>query len=271
MLMRTNQRGLYRLLAAMAIVFTFGAARAQLGTEISPANAHVSSAPGTTLNGSVSVRNPTGRTITLAVSPSDFVLQPDNGIVALPVGSLPTSLAPWLQVGASSLTLKSGQSTTLRYSIKVPTTAGPGTHWGMIVFRATQQPNGDQSSMSMGASVQLGFVIYVDIGSLKFDGSVSDIALAKDPKDASAQDVTVTFKNTGNAYMRLHGTLEIRSTQGKLLASYDLPEKASLPESTTAIPVPLKQQLDPGAYLATAIVNYGTPARIAGQAEIHVP
>lgn len=260
------------ILAILSVLAIASPAQAQIGAEISPANAHVSAAPGTTLNGSLSVKNPTDVPISLAVGPSDFVLEPNNGIVPLPVGSLSTSMAPWMTVSSSSVNLQPGASTMLRYTISVPSTAKPGSHWGMILFQANTGPASGSSgnAVGMGVGVQVAFVIYVDIGTLNPDGRVTDITLSGGA-GMNPQVATVTFQNTGDAYMRLQGRLEIRTTKGSLVGTYQLPVKASLPTGVTALEVTLDPKLGAGDYLATAILDYGSPARIAGQAELHVP
>lgn len=267
---------LLTLLSSLAGVLV-ASARAQIGAEISPARVHVSAQPGETLTGTVALRNPTGTTMTFAVAPSDFALDPQDKIVPLPVNSLPASMASWLHVGSSSLDLAPGASTTLHYSISVPKGATPGTHWGMVLFRTgTGGATGQSKGVGMGTAVQIAFITYVDVGKLSYKGTIADISLVQGtapdaPSSHATSDVRITFKNTGNAVMGLQGKLQIRTSQGKLVHVYQLPQMASLPSSVTVLDVALDPPLDAGSYLATALVNYGTSSVIAGQAEIHVP
>lgn len=259
-------------LGVLLLLLALGLANAQVGAEISPANAQFSGKPGQTLTGAITVRNPTHAPVSLEVVPSDFVLTPDNRINPLPVSTLPASLASWLDLGVSAVDLAPGASRQYNYSITVPATAAPGTHWGAILFRTATTTQKGSSGVGMQVRAQVAFIVVVDIAPLTKSGKVTGVTLgpAKAPGASGTQTVTVSFQNTGDSYLRLEGRVELRKPDGTLVQTLSIAPTPSFPQELSNIPVKVGKPLAAGTYLATAILDYGTVDLVAGQATLTV-
>lgn len=261
-----------KTLGALFLLLVIGVASAQLGAEISPANAHFSGKPGQTLTGTITVRNPTKVSANLEVLASDFVLTPDGRINPLPVSTLPASLAGWLNLGVSTLDLAPGDSRPYNYKITIPASATPGSHWGAILFRTATAVQSGGSGVGMNVRAQVAFIIVLDITPLNRSGKVTGVTLGQTQKPgaSSVQTVTVSFQNTGNAYLRLGGRVELRKPDGTLVQTLSMAPTPSFPQELSDIAVKVAKPLAPGTYLASAILSFGTPDLIAGQAALTV-
>lgn len=263
------------LVATLLVLLVLPLGHAQLSIELTPPNARYRAQPGDQISGTLTVRNPGSTAVGLSVFPSDFVLMPNGAIRPLPAGSLPTSLTSWLTVNATHADVEGKGSQDITYSVHVPNGVKPGTYWAAILLQ-TDTPRSQQSNSDTSVGVQyvgqLAYVIFVDVGAMAPAGKITDIAVkAKDSSGGNSPVAHVAFQNTGNAYMILNGRLELRTLNGTLVGKYDLPQGVSLPNELTELVVQLPDSLKGGDYLATAILNYGTPKLIAGQNRVTLP
>ncbi|MGQ9498729.1 MAG: hypothetical protein ACUVSP_10725 [Desulfotomaculales bacterium] len=75
-----------------------------------------------------------------------------------------------------------------------------------------------------------------------------------------------TFANLGNVLVRLQGRFEVKDARtGKLVTKVDFADLAVLPGGTREIAAEWSGKLDPGTYVAIAIVDYGGRNLVAGQ------
>lgn len=257
----------------LAFVAVAGIAHAQLGVEVSPANARFTASAGAVLHGQISVRNPGKAVVKVTVLPSDIVLTGLGKLTTLPAGSVQESLAKWLNVSVSDLQLDPNSSTTYRYEIDVPSNATAGTHWGALLFRTpTNAANLGKNSVGVQVRGQLAFIVAVDVPPLAPSGAITSISYSTVKTDTSAKKaITIGFQNTGNAYMKLDGRVELRNGSGDLIATVPVKTAGSFPQSSIELEADPTKPLTPGKYVASAIINYGTQDLIAGQGTITVP
>ena len=156
----------------------------------------------------------------------------------------------------------------------MPKDAKPGTHWGLILVRRDNPASKSGSSgHSVGVNyvVQLAYVIYVDVGQLAPSGKVTAIQVTP-PGSSSGQQTTfqIGFQNTGDALMDIQGRLELRTLDGTLADTLPIATHPVLPGGFSQIAVSGEKPLQAGTYLATAVLNDGSPRLIAGQAKVQV-
>lgn len=124
------------LAAAFVFVGSFSAHAA--GISISPLKFEYSLEAGKETSGTVKVTNDTGKPITLYTSKEDFVAGDDSGTPSFvkPQNqeSDEFSLSSWISVEDKNLTLANGETREVRFSIKAPSGAEPGGHYGAIFF-----------------------------------------------------------------------------------------------------------------------------------------
>ncbi|MEJ2667654.1 MAG: hypothetical protein P8Z81_11245 [Deinococcales bacterium] len=249
-------------------------AQNQLAVEISPPNSRLSANPGDQLQASFNVTNSGNLPVSLSVVRSDGVLGPTGSLIPVASGSLPQSLTSWLTTSTSQLELAPQQTTELRYSIDVPKDATPGTHWGLILVRNGSPGGSADNGHAVGVDyvTQLAYVVYVDVGQGQATGKVTDIKVAQAPANSKhrGEIAQVGFQNTGDSLMVMRGRLELRSLDGTLVKTYTIGSMPVLPGGFSILEVNLDPSLQAGTYLATAVLNDGSPRLIAGQAQIEV-
>lgn len=249
-------------------------AQSQLAVEISPPNNRLSANPGDQLQASFNVVNSGNQPVSLSIVRSDFVLSPLGNITPVAAGSLPQSLTSWLTISSSQLDMAPKQTTELRYSIDVPKDAKPGTHWGLILIRngGPAASTGTGHTVGVDYVTQLAYVVYVDVGQGQPSGKVTDIKVVNAPANSKqpGEIAEVGFQNTGDSLMVMRGRLELRTVDGTLVKTYTIGSMPVLPGGFSALEVSLDPSLKPGTYLATAVLNDGSPRLIAGQAQIEV-
>ncbi|MEJ2289181.1 MAG: hypothetical protein P8Y02_11170, partial [Deinococcales bacterium] len=185
--------------------------------------------------------------------------------------SLPTSAAPWLSLSQHSLTLAGGASASVRYRASVPEKAKSGTHWSAIVFRSAGSKPKAVSKNGIGLSLvaQDAYILYLNVGTPSPSASIQSLTLegarSKDPPTFD-----IALQNTGNELLVVHGRIEVRSLDGKLVHTYTVPTVASLPGSARDLTVAMTPPLKPGSYLVTSLLADGTSSEIAGQAQVTV-
>lgn len=262
----------FALLASAALP-QLGRAQSPISLQLTPPNARLRAAPGDTLSGTLELTNSADGAVTLSVLRSDFVLTPDGHIRPIEPASLPASLADWLSLAQTSLVLPAHASTQVRYSLTVPGTVAPGTHWGAVMFRTEFGAGGasDDTSNSLHVrySAQLAFPIMVDVGDLAYAGSVTDITLQASTA-GSPRTLVVAYQNTGNALSKLTGRVELRSLSGTLVDTIPVTSTAVLPGQMRLVSVPVGSDIKAGTYLATAILDNGASELVAGQAQVRV-
>jgi hypothetical protein len=247
------------------ILLSGALAQSNLGAgavQIAPANALVQTAPGAHLVGQIQLTNPTRSPVAVQVFVADFVLLPNGRPEILPPASLSTSLGHWIRLGQPAFQLGPLGQAVLHYSVELPRDLKPGTYWSAIVFRS-----GTPQVLGNGVRIvaQVAFPLYLDVGQVEHQGTISGIFLQGSPPQ-----IFLSFQNTGNGYYLLSGRLELRNAQGALVKTFSIAPTASLPGELRVFTFDPKG-LPAGTYLATAIMNDGTPDLIAGEATLQIP
>ena len=268
---RGRHPGAWLEAAALIVLALAATAAAQSAVQISPVNLERSVQPGSHLDGAITITNPTQSKVTVRIFPADFTMSASGRLLILPSGSLPTSSAPWLTLSEHSLTLAGGASTRVRFQARVPKGSKPGTHWSAIVFRSAGSKPKQVAKNGIGLSLvaQDAYILYLNVGTPSPSASIQSLTL-KDPKSQPAPSFDIALQNTGNELLVVHGRIEVRTLDGKLVHTYKVPTVASLPGSARDLLVPATPPLKPGSYLATALLQDGASSEIAGQAQLTV-
>ena len=270
----SGQRSRARLEATALAVLSLAilaTVSAQSAVQISPVNLERNVQPGSHLSGSITITNPTQSKLTISIFPADFTIQASGRLLILPSGSLPTSAAPWLSLSQHSLTLAGGASASVRYRASVPEKVKSGTHWSAIVFRSAGSKPKAVSKNGIGLSLvaQDAYILYLNVGKPSPSAQIQSLTL-QGAKSQDPPSFDVALQNTGNELLIVHGRIEVRSLDGKLVHTYTVPTVASLPGSARDLAVPVTPPLKAGTYLVTSLLADGTSSEIAGQAQVTV-
>ncbi len=135
----------------------------------------------------------------------------------------------WVEFGQSKWHLNSRERTVVPFTIRVPKTASPGGHYG-VLFSETQPAEASEST-SLIRKRRVGCVVYITVkGDNKVSGELKQIDISQ---YQSRQPLTtsVAIQNTGNSDFPAQLTLSVSDLFGNVKYSHD-EERYILPETT---------------------------------------
>jgi hypothetical protein len=124
-----------------------------------------------------------------------------------------TDVYQWMSFEKTSYTLNPGESIDIPYTIKVPATAAPGGHYG-VVFIETQPPAGGNDSVSRKKRV--GSIILANINGKTIQ--TGDVLSTSAPFWQTTPPMTVQSRvtNTGNTDFQAQTTFTIKDLFGSM-------------------------------------------------------
>ncbi|MFJ6653425.1 DUF916 domain-containing protein [Microbacterium sp. NPDC091313] len=183
-------------------------------------------APGGTAGDALLVINRSAQPIELGVYAADGFLTPDGSLDILAGGETSTELGSWIAVGTDRVTLDSGQSAEIPFTLTIPADAPPGDYAaGVVASMIVTADNGTVTERRLGSRVHLRVQ-----GELAPALAVSDVSVSYsgslNPFDAGTATVTYTLTNTGNARLKPDVALTASGPFGlaALRAGDDAPE-----------------------------------------------
>lgn len=189
------------LIGALALPF-FGNA-----VTVGPVKLEYFTDPGKTITGELFLQNEESGTKTFYPSFEKFT--EDNGQKNFTREE--SDLSTWFKM-TSSVTLKSGESKQIPFSIKVPKNAPPGGHFA-VIWWSTSPPGGGGEKVSI--VTRAGILVYLTVsGDLKESGTLADFEISKRFVTSFPIELAITFKNTGNSYLRPTGEIRIKNILG---------------------------------------------------------
>lgn len=206
-------------------VFSAVSAASAAGISISPLKFELNVPSGQQTSGTVKVSNDTGKAITLYTSREDFVAGDDSGTPSFVKpqnqGSDVYSLANWITIEDKNLTLAQGETREIRFTVKVPSNAEPGGHYGAIFFA----PAPDKAQVAVVQ--RLGALVLVEVpGEAKVSGNFEsfDVGSASGSKFEAKSEFSTfpisfstRFKNDGNVHLKPTGKIELVDESGEVL------------------------------------------------------
>lgn len=238
-------------------------APADLSVDVSPAKYELTTSPGKQETFPITVRNTSNATVHIVASLADYMVGPTGNYAFGPPGKSPYSLGKDITINPREFDIEPGSFTQVRFSVDVP--AGASGEYSNLVFFTTR-PTRKGGGLSIAE--RIASKIYVMIPeSTRIGGEVDDV---KAQTLSDGQHYLVDFHNTGNAHVYLSGRVEIK--QGGTLI-----DRATFPQGLLVeragkrlIDVVGTRKLAPGSYSVVALVDYGGPNLVAGQANITV-
>lgn len=267
-------------LAIVALIFGLGSARAisaqettdQLTlTAIPPRlgdDGSLKASPGETLQTTIRVRNASDQEVNIISLAQDFIVDAD-GSTPLPISEItPTrwSLASWITVAPSSLTLQPNQVASISVVIEIPKDALPGGKYAMIVHQPTPQkvaPNQVAEYSQSGVSQRVGTLLYVQVnGPINEDAYIRNFNM---PEFSEYGPVPFNFsiENLSDIHIQPNLKLEITNMFGKKVADLNLESKNVFPLTQRDFSGKYDQIWGTGKYFATLTMNYGNTGKVA--------
>lgn len=199
------------------------------GLTIQPIKISQTIKPNSSISGKVLLSNASDDAVVVDMSIQDFV--PTAGTDTFQfVGRAPglTTVRDWIVFNNidDSITLKKGESREISYTIKPPVDAEPGSHFGVLFFKAT--PVSD-SEVQIKVSTQVGVLVFVTIpGKFEQKGVINSF-LTKKFFQSGPVSFEMVFENTGTVHYEPKGVIDISNSFGTKIASVPIEGYAVLP------------------------------------------
>ncbi len=238
--------------------------------EIAPPVIYLNADPGQTVQAQIFIRDISSGNLIVNGTVNDFVSGGEDGtpkiILDPSTDSSAYSIVAWVQA-LPSLLLIPREIKSMVATIKVPTDASPGGHYGVIRFTSTP-PSLEGSGVSLAASIGV-LVLLTVTGDVTENLSIEQLSVEKDGKkgtffESGPIGFSERLKNTGNVHLQPTGQVSITDMFGKKLASVNvnLPPGNVLPNSIREFKQPLDKAVIGnkrlfGRYKATLTVTYG--------------
>lgn len=251
---------LNRLIAPLlliALVFiAFPKTHSVQAISLTPLTFELYANPGDAVTNVLRIVNTDPNPVTVNIEIQDFAAIGEEGQVTLLPGedNSTYSLASWVTVSPSLLTIPAQDSATVEFSVNVPANAEPGGHYGSILAHvsAGATPGAVTIAQKIGSLLLMNVAGEVDENLLVEEFSV--------PAFSEYGPVTILsrFENTGTVHLKPRGFILIKNMFGKEIAKLDVPQRNVLPKSIRRIEVPWGEKLMFGRYEATLTAIYGS-------------
>ena len=232
---------------------------AATGLTIQPVKISETLAPGQTVSGNILLSNSSDQDVQVSLKTEDFI--PTAGAETIQfVGRSTgvTSVRDWVSVdkGVLSFIFKKGQAIQIPYTITAPANAEPGSHFGVMFFKAV---NAADASSQIKVGTQVGVLVFVTVpGNYKMTGEIKDF---KAPQFVQGKTVpfTLNFANTGTVHFEPKGSIVITSMFGSKVGEVPIEGEVVLPTGQKNMSFPWTVNgLLLGRYSAVATVFDGS-------------
>ena len=252
-----------RLLALFALVLAATLAHAaDIG--ISPPRATLTGHPGETITTIVSVVTTAGAEQVVAGDVGDWTIDIHGALRLFPAGALAHGLGAWIALETTEMILPPRSGREVRVSITIPDDAD-GTHQGMVFFTVVPPPS-ETGGVGVTTTARVAFTIYVTVAGTEVAGS--ELVDLYQDDDSS---LTAVIVNTGNTVMRLGGVVELRDEGGTVRHRIQVPDVPVLRESERVLKLSLPDDIEPGFYVALALVEDSRGGLLVGELPFDVP
>ncbi|MFZ1627158.1 MAG: hypothetical protein WAT81_05145 [Candidatus Moraniibacteriota bacterium] len=210
-----------------------------------------------------SVTNETDDTAMFDVSAIDFgSLDESGGVAFLGVtGALEEryALASWMQSEMSEVTLRPGETRSIRVQIENRETLSPGGHYGALVFKTIGVAGEDASSVAIN-QIFASLVLVKKTGGAKYGLELISVD-RKEHWLSLSTALTLRFKNPGNVHVVPRGEVRVTDPFGRLVYRGIVNEGSTIvfPETFREYPLKLfsvKKAFIPGYYTTSLSYRY---------------
>ena len=249
------------LLAALGLALTTPSS-ADISVDVSPAKYELTTQPGKQETFPITVRNTSGAAVHIVASLSDYAVGPTGNYAFTAPGKSPFSLSKDISINPREFDIEPGSFTQVRFSVDVPASAA-GEYSSLVFFTTRPTRHGGGLSIVERIASKI-YVIIPD--STKIAGEIDDV---KTQSLSDGQHYLVDFRNTGNAHVYLSGRVEVKQG-GTVVDRISFPQGMLVERSGKRLIDAVGKRLDPGSYSVVALVDYGGPNLVAGQANLTV-
>jgi len=247
---------------------TPGFAKQYSSLQISPLVIEANLVPGEEKLVSIKYFNPVHEPQTVRLQVKDALPRDDSGgLRFLDYSSPQYSLSRWIDFEHRPLTLAAHEEREIFYTIRVPTAARPGSHFGAIFGTVENEPlEQEKSPFSIRQHVAAGTLLLINVpgevlGEEKDWGGYLESFEVKTggPLNLAQPPIKIItrFKNTGIFCQTVWGGVDITNSSGKVVGRMHLDEKRVLPEAATQLSTTWRKPFLLGKYTARLTLLYG--------------
>jgi hypothetical protein len=249
------------MIGVLGLAFT-APSSADISVDVAPAKYELQTQPGKQETFPITVRNTSNAAVHIVASLSDYAVGPTGSYAFSAPGKSPYSLSKTISINPREFDLEPGTFTQVRFSVDVPANAA-GEYSNLVFF--TTRPTRKGAGLSIVE--RIASKIYVMIpDTTHIGGEVDDV---KTQSLGDGQHYLVDFHNTGNAHVYLSGRVEVKQG-GTVVDRVAFPQGMLVERSGKRLIDAVGKKLAPGSYSVVAMVDYGGPNLVAGQANITV-
>ncbi|OGG45373.1 hypothetical protein A2673_01110 [Candidatus Kaiserbacteria bacterium RIFCSPHIGHO2_01_FULL_50_13] len=218
---------LFTVLFSVALVGVDAVYADSTGLTIQPVKISKTIGPGESISGEIILKNESEGAASVEVTVEDFVPAAGSTNIQF-VGRAEgvTTVRDWITLDApDSFVFGKGQSRNITYTIRAPSHAEPGGHFGVVFFKASDA--NEQGQLKVGTRV--GVLVFITVpGNQLQSGNVLDFSgpffVQKGPVE-----FTIKFENTGTVHFEPKGTITITNIFGKEVGVVEVAGQAVLP------------------------------------------
>lgn len=226
------------------------------GLTLIPPSFELTGNVGGSLNNIVKLQNNLTTPVRIAVDRRNFTAIGEQGAVGLTEDETSFSLASWISVSPSEVTVAPGATQEFNFTVNIPLNAEPGGHFGSIVFRTI--PSENLSGSGAALATELGSLILLRIaGSTTEEAAIASFEPEKTFLEYGPVNLITRVENQGNVHITPTGTITITNMLGKKVAQFPLESRHVLPGAIRRLESSWDTKWGFGRYTATVVMVYG--------------
>lgn len=215
----------YALALLIFIVPSF--AFAGTGLTIQPVKVSVTLNPGGVAEGTILLTNASDESVQVDSTIQDFI--PLAGADSIQfVGRAPgvTTVRDWVTLDIpATIPLGQEELREVHYTIRAPENAEPGSHFGVVFFKAV--PSSSTGSLRIGT--QVGVLLFVTVPGNRLQKGTIQRFSAPSFVQGAPVPFTLKFENTGTVHFEPKGTITIRNMFGAVAGIVPIEGQVVLP------------------------------------------
>jgi P pilus assembly chaperone PapD len=182
------------------------------------------------------------------------------------VGLQPRTASPWVGAAPSDFLLDPGEAETVRFTVTVPGHATTGGYHASIMLETNPVQTLSPEERGVVIRGRVATILYVTVGEPEADVQIRE--MARLTREDGSEAVTLRLENTGGAFFRLAGALEMVAQDRDLLTSVELPDVPVLPGTTRTVTIDLPEGVG-NAFLARARIDVKGAGVLLGECRMN--
>ena len=180
------------------------------------------------------------------------------------------SCEQWLAVNPMEIELAPNETTTVRYTIRVPQeVSNRGFH--CAAGFSTLPTAGQIAQTGIKTAVRIVAAFYVIVGNPQIEAGFKEITIEQTPEAGHPWRAVVVMQNYSQVHFRPAGNLVVLNAEDKVVETASFLPLPVLPKQEQRFFIPLKVPLAPGNYTLRARVDIGNPEIEEGTAVVAIP